>query len=145
MRDIDFKGSDKLFNESIQYLRNFISRKSDSPMSEEEQVKIKAVSTYIGNYPRILSGQSQANTTALEIMKSLAKDRDQVREWAKTLLPFQNLIPALPGIFDQNQKSLEELQERLSRISGEFAAEREQLKKERDELRFKVMQLEDKQ
>lgn len=143
MRDINIKETDKLFNDSIQALRNLMNRKIEAPLSEYDQVRVKVASTFIGNYPRICSGQAQANQVTLEILKACAKDQDQLREMIKAALPFQNIVPALPGLIDQNQKSVDEMQEKLLIKSQEHATEREQWKNERDDLKFRIMQLED--
>lgn len=144
MSDINQKEINQLFNDSIQLIRLFVNRKIESPLTEYDQQRVKAASTFIGNYPRIRSSQALVAQVSLELMKVAAKDPEQLKQWVQSQIPHTDIIKGLPGVLDNNQKAANAANDKLLEQSGKFAAEREQWKKERDELQFKIMQLEEK-
>ncbi len=145
MRNVNFKEVDKLFNDAIQVLRTLVNCKMESPMTGYDHERVKVASTFVGNYPRIIMAQASANQIAYDILKELLKnDKDKLQELAKTALPFPYVLSALPGIVDQDQKTVEGMQNKLKETIAKYAAQIEDLKKERDELRFELMQHKEK-
>lgn len=140
--NIDQKEVDKLFNDSVQVLRNLMNRKIEAPLSEFDQVRIKTAGTVLGNYSRLRSSQAQISMAALEIINKAAKgNQDSISEFIKTQMPFANVMPSL---INQNQQNSEELQDKLNKQAGLHAAEKSEWQKEKDELKFRILQLEEK-
>ena len=145
MADVNQKELDLLLNDSIQLLRDVLGRRIEAPLSDLDQLRIKAASNVLASYPRMRQAQASVADTSLKILEMASDNKDQLKEWVRLQIPHTQLIKTnLPQIFEKNKADVIDAEKRAQATNEKFIAEREAWKKERDELTFKIMQLEER-